>query len=237
MAHRDANMETNMTVVSINGIKCYSIGPSDLTFLWEDCPRCFYRQVVLGVRRPRIPMAKIFTNIDHGMKAALNGARTEIIPGMPPGIFTFQEQWVESAPIIIPGHASRCRIRGRFDIGATFDNGTYGIPDLKTASVKDAHISLYSRQLGAYAYSLEHAAPGKFALSPVNTLGLVVFEPDAFVHRRGGGFLAGDVRWVELQRDDAAFIAFLGQVVSVLELPAAPPASGNCEFCRYSSAA
>ena len=48
-----------MAVVSVNGSKCFSFGPSDLTFLWEDCQRCFYRQVVLGVRRPRIPMAKI----------------------------------------------------------------------------------------------------------------------------------------------------------------------------------
>jgi CRISPR/Cas system-associated exonuclease Cas4 (RecB family) len=65
----------------------------------------------------------------------------------------------------------------------------------------------------------------------------VVFEPDAFVHRRGGGFLAGDVRWVELKRDDAAFAALLKQIVSILEQPAPPPPSPTCEFCKYSSAA
>jgi len=226
-----------MAVVSINGSKCFSFGPSDLTFLWEDCPRCFYRQVVLGVRRPRIPMAKIYTIIDQGMKTALNGARTDVIPGMPPGIFAFQEQWVESVPISITGHASLCRIRGRFDIAVSLDDGTFGIPDLKTASVKDAYINLYARQLWAYTYAVEHPAPGKPAFSPVTTLGLVVFQPDAFVHRRGGGFLAGDVRWIELKRDDAAFMALLDQVLSVLEQAAPPPASINCEFCRYNAVA
>jgi hypothetical protein len=63
------------------------------------------------------------------------------------------------------------------------------------------------------------------------------FEPDAFVHRRGGGFLAGDVRWIELKRDDAAFTALLDQVLSVLEQASAPPPSASCEFCRYSAAA
>jgi len=226
-----------MAVVSVNGTKCFSVGPSDLTFLWQDCPRCFYRQLVLGVRRPRIPMAKIYTVIDQGMKAALNGGRTDVIPGMPPGIFAFQEQWVESMPISIPGHTSLCRIRGRFDIAVSFDDGTFGIPDLKTASVKDAYISLYARQLWAYTYAVEHPAPGKPAFNPVTALGLVVFEPDAFVHRRGGGFLAGDVRWIELKRDDAGFTALLDQVLSVLEQPSAPPASASCEFCRYSAAA
>src|SRR3989442_11556389 len=43
------------------------------------------------------------------------------------------------------------------------------------------------RSLWAYTYAVEHPAPGKPAFSPVTALGLVVFEPDAFVHRRGGG--------------------------------------------------
>ena len=226
-----------MAVVSVNGRPCFSIDPSDLTFLWQECPRCFYRQVVQSIRRPRIPMAKIYSVIDQGMKAALDGTRTEIIPGMPPGVFAFQEQWVESVPFSVPGHSTSCRIRGRFDIAVRLDDGTFGIPDLKTASVKDAYIGLYVRQLRAYAYAVEHPSPGKPAFSPVTTLGLVVFEPDAFVHRRGGGFLAGDVRWIELKRDDAAFMTLLDEVLSVLDRPAAPAPSVNCDFCRYGAVA
>jgi hypothetical protein len=165
-----------MAIVSINGTKCFGISPSDLTFLLEDCTRCFYRQVVLGVRRPRIPMAKIYTIIDRGMKAALNGARTDAITGMPRGTFSFQEQWVESVPIAIPGHASFCRVRGRFDIAVTLDDGTFAIPDLKTACVNDAYIPLYARQLWAYAHAVEHPAPGKTAFGPVTALGLVVVD-------------------------------------------------------------
>jgi hypothetical protein len=59
---------------------------------------------------------------------------------------------------------------------------------------------------------------------------------DAFVHRRGGGFLAGDVRWIELKRDDTAFMALIDQVIGP-GTATAPPASPSCEFCRYSAAA
>src|SRR5262245_13683789 len=139
-----------MAVVSVNGKKCFSIGPSDLTFLWQECPRCFYRQAVEGFRRPRIPMAKIYSDIDKSMKAALSGTRTDAIAGMPAGVFSFQEQWVESVPISVPGCNTPCRIRGRFDIAVTLDDGSFGIPDLKTARVNDAYIALYARQLWAY---------------------------------------------------------------------------------------
>ena len=37
---------------------------------------------------------------------------------------------------------------------------------------------MYSRQLHAYAYTLEHPAPDKLALSPVTELGLLYFYPD-----------------------------------------------------------
>ena len=48
---------------------------------------------------------------------------------------------------------------------------------------------------------------------------------------------AGNVEWKEMARDDAAFDAFLGEVVGLLEEPE-PPASGRrCEFCRYRAAA
>ena len=37
------------------------------------------------------------------------------------------DKWVESGPIVIPGHRDTCFIRGRFDVVARFDDGTYGI--------------------------------------------------------------------------------------------------------------
>ncbi|EKD87781.1 MAG: hypothetical protein ACD_35C00212G0001, partial [uncultured bacterium] len=30
----------------------YKLSPSQLTFAWDECPRCFYLDVVLGIKRP-----------------------------------------------------------------------------------------------------------------------------------------------------------------------------------------
>ena len=44
------------------------ISPSDLTFLWDECPRCFWRKYRLGVRRPFGIMPGIFSRIDSALK-------------------------------------------------------------------------------------------------------------------------------------------------------------------------
>lgn len=38
--------------MSSNPIK---LSPSDLTFLWDECPRCFYLKHILGIMRPAAP--------------------------------------------------------------------------------------------------------------------------------------------------------------------------------------
>ena len=53
--------------------KSWKLSPSDLTFLWDECPRCFYLKVVNGFNRPSLPMPKIFTRIDLIMKGYYAG--------------------------------------------------------------------------------------------------------------------------------------------------------------------
>ena len=42
----------------------------------------------------------------------------------------------------------------------------------------------------------------------------------------------GKVKWIELPRDDAAFQAFLGEILALLEGPMPPPAP-ECDWCQY----
>jgi hypothetical protein len=92
---------------------------------------------------------------------------------------------------------------------------------------------LYSRQLHCYAYALENAGIGKFALQPVTTLGLLVFEPDAFSDEAGAAMVQGKLTWINIPRDDRMFMEFLADVLAVLELPTPAP-SPECGWCRYS---
>ncbi len=38
----------------------WKISPSDLTFLWDECPRCFYLKVRHKFKRPGLPFPKIY---------------------------------------------------------------------------------------------------------------------------------------------------------------------------------
>jgi CRISPR/Cas system-associated exonuclease Cas4 (RecB family) len=213
----------------------YKLSPSDLTFLWDECKRCFYLKVVHKIARPSAPFPAIFTRIDGLMKDFFAGKNThEIFPGLPPGLVQFGEKWVESQPISLPEHSSICYIRGKFDTVVRFDDSSYGVVDFKTSTPKPTHLAFYGRQLHAYAYALEHAEVSKFSLSPISRLGLLVVEPNE-MERTADGRIAylGEVTWQEVPRDEAAFLLFLGEVMSVLEQPTPPEPAEKCAYCQY----
>ena len=213
----------------------YKLSPSDLTFLWDECKCCFYLKVVHKFLRPSTPMPSIFIKIDGLMKAFYQGKATqEICPDLPPGFVQFGEKWVQSQPILLPGHVKGCYILGKFDTVVRFDDGSYGVVDFKTSTPKPAHLAFYGRQLHAYAYALEHPEVNKFALTPISRLGLLVVEPNA-IERTPDGRIAylGGMTWQEVTFDEAAFLGFLGEVITVLEQPTPPEPSEKCPYCQY----
>jgi hypothetical protein len=213
----------------------WRLSPSDLVFLYEECPRCFYLKVRGILNRPRTIMPKIFTTIDMHMKTYLQGKRTDgLAPNLPIGTFEYADRWVASAPLALPGCTSTCSFRGRFDNVVQLDSGNRALADLKTCHRRDEHIQLYSRQLHAYTWCLEHPAPGALFLGPIERMGLLVFEPhDFFKVPFCGGALTGRLQWVEIARDEEAFFELLSCVVRLLESPTPPPPAAGCAFCLY----
>jgi hypothetical protein len=215
--------------------RLWKLSPSDFAFLWEECKRCFYLKAVNGFQRPRMPMPKIFMNIDSQMKQFFAGKRTEdLLVGLPGGVVEYGEKWVESTPIAVKGHTAKCFIRGKLDTVLKLDDGSYAVVDFKTSERKSEHVPLYGRQLHAYAIALENAAPGRLALKPIARIGLLVFEPDAFgSDSRGTASFAGSMNWIEIPRNDSEFHSFLGEVLDVVEQPSPPGGSPSCEWCNY----
>ena len=216
-------------------MKTYKLSPSDLTFLWDECKRCFYLKVVHKFTRPAMPFPSIFTKIDGLMKDFYQGKSTQSMTSdLPPGVVQFGERWVQSLPIVFPGHTHQVYLMGKFDTVVRFDDGSYGVVDFKTSTPKPSHLAFYGRQLHAYAYALEHAAPGKFALGPISRLGLLVVEPNA-LEMNADGRLAylGQVTWQEVPSDENSFLAFLSEVLTVLEQPTLPEPGEKCAFCKY----
>jgi hypothetical protein len=212
----------------------YKLSPSDLTFAWDGCKLCFYMKVKhnLGYSGVFPSMFGKIANMTSDFY--LEKSTSEISPSLPPGKIKFREKWVKSAPISIPGMQSQCYIRGRFDAAIAFEDGSYGIIDYKTSDAKEEHAEFYSRQLSAYAYALENPAPGAMGLSPIVRLGLFVVTPERFERKPDNDIVfVNQTTWVEVPRNDAAFISLLGEVITTLEASSPPEPAGDCELCNY----
>jgi len=85
----------------------YKLRPSDLTFSYEGCKRCFYLKMVHNIAQPSIPLPSIFSKIARLLKDYYDGKSiSELHVDLPPGIVSHGEKWVRSQPIELPSHAS-----------------------------------------------------------------------------------------------------------------------------------
>ena len=211
------------------------LSPSDLTFLWDECPRCFYLKYLHGINRPAAPFPAVFGAIDRLMKAHFaSHPASEIDATLPPGVINVTEKWIESVPVTLPGHSLSCFLRGKIDASIDFDDGSHGIVDFKTSEPKPAQIPFYSRQLHAYAYALEHPAPGKLELSPISRLGLLVEAPHAtWITTTEEINFHFTSTWLEIPYSETDFLRFIDYVLTLLELPSPPPAGEKCTYCQY----
>jgi len=75
----------------------YKLSPSDLTFTYEGCKRCFYQKVVNGITQPSIPLPSIFSKIAGLLKKHYDGKPTsELHAALPPGTVSHGEKNVRS---------------------------------------------------------------------------------------------------------------------------------------------
>jgi PD-(D/E)XK nuclease superfamily len=224
-------------VETVHEPSAWRLSPSDLTFLWEECRRCFWLKVAGNLPRPRAPFPRVFGLLDGQTKEFFAAKRTEkISPGLPPGRVYCGDRWVRSRPLDVPGHRRKVLLRGRIDTALAFYDGTFGIVDFKTAEPKDGHVGLYGRQLHSYALAAENAAKGSLLLPRVSVLGLLCVEPVGVDGHDEGVAFYGEPQWVEVPRDDDAFLAFLLQVLLILDREVPPEPAPECQFCRYLAA-
>ena len=213
----------------------YKLSPSDLTFLYGGCKRCFYLKVVNGIAQPSIPLPSIFSKIASLLKNHYDGKPTsELHAALPSGIVSHGEKNVRSNVIQLRNHDATCYISGRFDIVVSFKDGTYGVIDFKTGNPNTESVYLYICQLHAYAYALEHPAPHALALAPVTKLGLLYFYPSSISQESIEQLsYEAEITWIEIRKDEEDFLGFIDGVLDVLELPEAPEHSPKCQWCNY----
>jgi len=216
-------------------MKTFKLSPSSFSFLYEGCKHCFYLNVVHNIKQPSMPLPGVFSIMASLQKNHYDGMRTELIhPGIPSGLVSHGEKFVKSKIIKSSRYDSSCYISGRFDIAATFDNGSYGVIDFKTGNPKEESNQLYKRQLSAYAFALENPELGALNMSPVSKIGLIYFPPLKTIHRANDKMLyETGIHWYELEYNDKDFLRFIDEVLNILDKPTPPNPSPDCLWCNY----
>ncbi|MFN8232212.1 MAG: PD-(D/E)XK nuclease family protein [Actinomycetota bacterium] len=210
------------------------LAPSDLTFLWEECRRCFWLKVKGVLKRPSSPFPKVFSLLDSQTKDYFANQRTDRMASrIKPGVVSIGDRWVRSSPLEVPGHETRVVLQGKIDTALSFDDGTFGIIDFKTTEPKPMHVPFYGRQLHSYALAAENPAEGALRLAPVTQIGLLCVQPVAMIGVESSVAYKGATHFLDIDRDDEAFEAFLAQVVGLLEQARPPDQDQECSFCSY----
>lgn len=68
----------------------FRLSPSDLTFLYNGCKRCFYLKMINGISQPSIPLPSIFSQIAGLLKNYYDGKHTsELHVALAPGVVKY----------------------------------------------------------------------------------------------------------------------------------------------------
>ncbi|MFC1939917.1 hypothetical protein ACFLXO_04450 [Chloroflexota bacterium] len=90
----------------------YKLSPSDLTFQYKGCKRCFYQKVVNNIAQPSMPLPSIFSKIAGLLKNHYDGKHTsELHVDLPPGIVSHGEKWVRSQTDAAQSHLDKQGVR------------------------------------------------------------------------------------------------------------------------------
>jgi hypothetical protein len=193
----------------------------------------------------------VFGALDNAQKDFFVGQSVkEVSRSLPAGVIQRGKR-VKSETIALPGTSYRVQFGGDTDTIFKFSRAGYGVCDFKTSAPSDDAAALYGRQLHAYAIALERPAGDAMPLAPVSRMGLVCFPPDDMIElpavtspraskeatrtkatTKQFAYRTSAV-WVEVERDDEAFLHFVADAVKLITRRTMPRSAPNCGWCRW----
>ena len=208
------------------------ISPSDLTFLWSECKKCFWLKYNEGISRPGF-MPLIGPMSAFQEKLYRERPTRDLAFNLAPGVVSNWGETIESVPLNVNGKPSKWRIKGKYDIVITFDDGRIGLIDCKVTSseMDESKVDLYWPQLEAYVFALENPLNGEGKIA--SETGLLMWQIsgantdhiDQFIFTTNKLYLSAG-------RNPKKFETFITEVIEVLD--GAMPESGSaCPSCKF----
>lgn len=207
----------------------YRFAPSDLSFLWEQCRRCFWLKAK-GVRRPKENLPGVFRDIDSAQKS---GVTVEDLKSLGVPAVRFLEGSKVVSSVYTGANGVQLFLSGFTDRVVLLESGTLGVYDFKT-SKNDKASGRYFRSMHAYQHCLENPAKGEG--QEVTDLGLVVFAPTGFKMDPKTPGRASHFGVMKLEPMEIDRVKFQFEVLEALtdlvgaDMPDPDPA---CETCNH----
>lgn len=212
-------------------MRTVAVNPSDFPYLFDECPRCYWRKAN-GFQRVSKPGGNyaIGNAFDSAAKAIVKEGRGEEF-GIPyPIVSQAEKEWVCSEPIPYPDLDLQLVVRGKTDARFITDRDTVVLVDFKAGA---SEIRKFFDQLMLYCLAL--TKPEKGAGEVIEAIGIVQWNMrEAKLNLRGAplhGQISGPVVWGELEMDWVRVYDLLERVAKVASSVAPPESGGFCEFC------
>jgi len=207
------------------------ISPTDLTFNYGECKRCFWLKYNKGISNPGfMPLVGPMSSMQEALYQDMPSSALD--PQLPAGTISRYGENVESQPISLNGVETRWRIKGKSDVVVEYDNGTVGLIDCKvtTSAMDDGKVAHYIPQLEAYCFALENPSRGNPVT--VSHSGLMMWQiADAKLDQGSYSFKTNSA-FLMVPRDPEGFLKLISEVISVLE-GSEPESSPSCKNCTF----
>jgi RecB family exonuclease len=202
------------------------LAPSDLSYLYDRCPRCYWLKL-RGFVGPDDKLPGVFRDIDRAQKQGITIEAVREM-GIPATEFIGRDK-VASVPETFGG--TLLAISGYTDRRVRLEDGTLGIIDFKTSHPKVEHMARFWRAMSAYQYAIEHSQQPE----EVTLLALLVFTPVTFKTSpkdvRSVAY-TGQLTRIDVDIDRPKFVKLLENIGTMLACEDMP-AAGACDTCRH----
>ncbi|MFX0142062.1 MAG: PD-(D/E)XK nuclease family protein [Candidatus Hodarchaeota archaeon] len=202
----------------------FKLSPSNLNLL-EECPRCFWLQMVKKIRRPSGPMSSIPIKMDSIIKHYFNKYRN--LGQLPPIIEGKVTGWlaVDMPKTLKHGMSNGITLRGRPDEYLKLEDNKIVALDHKTKSKEpdDIHPS-YQLQLNVYSFLLK-----AMDYETSNKAYLAFYYPDECDLHIGMPF---NCKVIEVKTNPSKIHNLVDKAITILN-GEIPEHSENCEYCKW----